>query len=330
MDFPSRVLRRVKLAAASLSPRVVDFEVAHLGCCVDYDEYQRFSASTEEERNRQRACEAELRRADEPFDLPGYCIVCRKKTSFRVGYSHCFTLADGRRVPNWREHLVCHRCGLNNRMRAACGFLRATAKAEDKIYLTEQTTPLFRAVSAGHGRTLGSEFLRDGTRPGELNAAGVRHEDVTRLTLPDMSVDHIGTFDVLEHVPDYRLALDELFRCLQPRGTLLITVPFALESRENVVRAVVSADGSIEHLLPPEYHGDPLDSSGVLCFYHFGWRFLDDLRQAGFEAARLRFYWSRELGHLGEMQFAITARRPDTGPSPARKRDRPAGPGAQV
>ena len=67
---------------------------------------------------------------------------------------------------------------------------------------------------------MGSEFLRDGTRPGELNAVGVRHEDVTRLTFPDMSFDHIGTFDVLEHVPDYRLALKNLFRCLRPGGML--------------------------------------------------------------------------------------------------------------
>ena len=31
----------------------------------------------------------------------------------------------------------------------------------------------------------------------------------------------------------------------------------------------------------PEYHGDPI-SGGVLCFHHFGWALLDDVREAGF------------------------------------------------
>jgi SAM-dependent methyltransferase len=320
MNLLDKTLQGFRSVAALLPLRRAALEAAQLGRCTGFDEYQRFLASTETEQSGQRAHEAALQGTDEAFDVPGYCSVCGRGRRFRVGYSHCFALADGRRVPNWREHLVCLGCGLNNRMRAAYSFLLAAARVDDAVYLTERTTPLFRAVSGVRRNTLGSEFLRDGTRHGELNSVGVRHEDVTRLTLPDMSVDHIGTFDVLEHVPDYRLALANLFRCLRPGGTLLVTVPFALHSRENVVRAVQAPDGSVRHLLPPEYHGDPLDSSGVLCFYHFGWEFLDDLRRVGFEAAQLRFYWSRELGHLGEMQFVITARKPSAERTPARDR----------
>ena len=51
-------------------------------------------------------------------------------------------------------------------------------------------------------------------------------------------------------------------------------------SEKNIVRAVIR-DGEIHHLLPPEYHGDPLSAEGCLCFYDFGWELLEDLRAAG-------------------------------------------------
>ena len=63
-------------------------------------------------------------------------------------------------------------------------------------------------------------------------------------------------------------------------------------------RAGMRDDGSIEHLLPPEYHGDPLDPRGCLCFHHFGWDVLDFLRQAGFRHVEAYSIWSRELCYL--------------------------------
>jgi 2-polyprenyl-3-methyl-5-hydroxy-6-metoxy-1,4-benzoquinol methylase len=58
-----------------------------------------------------------------------------------------------------------------------------------------------------------------------MNAACVRHEDVTYLSFPDEAFDVIGTFDVLEHVPDSQhfTAGEEYFRvrCIQPLCHLL-------------------------------------------------------------------------------------------------------------
>lgn len=278
--------------------------------CGNLDEFQRFLAETEAARAEQAACEASLLRPDDTFAVPGVCAVCRAPAEFQVGYAHCFVRPDGARVPNWREHLSCPGCGLNNRMRAAFHFMQERVDRAGSLYLTEQVTPLFRAVSARFGRAVGSEFLRGETRPGAVNAAGVRHEDLTALTFPDRSFDCVGCFEVLEHIPDHRPALRELFRCLAPGGTLLLTVPFALDRAGHVERAKLRADGSVEHLLPPEYHGDPLDGAGVLCFRHFGWDLLPELEAAGFRDAALHFYWSRELGYLGGTQFIVTARRP--------------------
>lgn len=86
-------------------------------------------------------------------------------------------------------------------------------------------------------------------------------------------------------------------------------VPFALNSQATVVRASLRPDGSIEHHLPPEYHGDPLDPEGTLCFYHFGWDLLDGLGRIGFRDAALHFYWSRDYGLLAGPQFIIHALR---------------------
>ncbi len=53
-----------------------------------------------------------------------------------------------------------------------------------------------------------------------------------------------------------------------------------------------------KHLLPPEYHGDPLDPRGCLCYHHFGWVVIDFLKAAGFRQTTAYSIWSRELGYL--------------------------------
>ena len=54
----------------------------------------------------------------------------------------------------------------------------------------------------------------------------VQFEDVTRLSFADASRDLVVSFDVLEHVPDYRQALREFARVLAPGGALVLTAPF--------------------------------------------------------------------------------------------------------
>jgi SAM-dependent methyltransferase len=254
--------------------------------------------------------------AEKAFTFSGYCAVCDREAAFFVDYQHSWAqTSDGRRLPNWRERLVCPHCHMINRMRAVVEFVLSASKPDDTIYLTEFLSPLFQVVASRRKRTVGSEYLRDGTLPGATNVAGVRHEDATKLSFSDGAFNVIGTFDVLEHVPNYRQALAEFFRCLHPGGTLIITVPFLLQSAATVTRAIIDASGTITHLLPPEIHGDPLDPGGVLCFHHFGWDFVGALTAIGFEDAGLSLFWNPRFGYLGGYQLIITAR------SPGRNRD---------
>src|SRR6266496_5074979 len=49
--------------------------------------------------------------------------------------------------------------------------------------------------------------------------------DLTRMALPDASLDLVLTAHVLEHVPDTGAVLSELYRVLRPGGRMLIQVP---------------------------------------------------------------------------------------------------------
>jgi SAM-dependent methyltransferase len=245
----------------------------------------------------------------DPFEIYGYCEVCERATIFLVDYIHCYETGEGR-IPNWRERLECVHCHLSSRMRAAFGLLMRSAAASDPIYMMEQATPLFVAAHNLFPNAVGSEYLQDGTRRGELNATGIRAEDVTRLSFADNTFAAIASYDVLEHVPDYRAVLSEVFRCLAPGGTFYLTAPFELHSRSNSTRARIDAAGLVEHLETPIYHGDPLSKEGILCYYHFGWALLDDMASVGFHEPGLEFYWSVMLGHLGGPQFTISAKKP--------------------
>ena len=93
--------------------------------------------------------------------------------------------------------------------------------------------------------------------------------------------------DVLEHVPEPAHALAEAFRVLDHGGTMLMTCPFFASRDENFRRAILHADGRIEHLVEPEIHGDPMNPYGALAYHHFGWQLLEEIRKAGFATAEV-------------------------------------------
>lgn len=238
--------------------------------------------------------------------LPGYCWACQSLKAF----SYDWLYSDGNDI-NWRERIVCPTCQLNNRLRLSVQiFERMVRDSQAAIYITEHVTPLASHLIKRFPAAVTSEYLGPQFSPGQISPSGIRHEDVTALSFPDGSFDHVLSFDVLEHVFDYHAALTEFFRVLRPGGCALLSVPFSLQRERNLVRACIDAQGNVKHLLPAEYHGDPIDpQKGVLCYYHFGWEFLQDLRGAGFKDVSLSMTWSLEFGHIGDEQLLIFARR---------------------
>jgi Methyltransferase domain len=288
------------------SRRSVD--IGRFSSANDYKTWTCTHASTLQGR---REVERHLIRDTEAFFVAGRCFPCQCNTRFVVDFRYQWEVQDGRRIPNWRERMECVECGLNSRMRAAIHlFQRELSPTHDaRLYITEQTTPLFQRLSRSYPGLTGSEFLGSTVSYGTINEHGVRNESITKLTFPSMLFDFILSFDVFEHVPDYLTGFLECLRCLRPGGTLLFTVPFDPEMSSNFVRARLDPKGGIEHFAPPEYHGDPLSSAGCLSYYTFGWELLDVVRTAGFADASALLFWSRHFGYLGRNQILFVAHK---------------------
>jgi SAM-dependent methyltransferase len=197
-------------------------------------------------------------------------------------------------------------------VRACLHFLASemNLRPDAAMFLTEQTTPLYAWLKNRFPGTIGSEYLGDDVAPGSQKG-GFRHENLMNLSFPADSFDALLSFDVLEHVADSSKSFAECLRCLKPGGIMLFSAPFTINQQANTIRAVLRPDGTIDHLMPPEYHGNPIDpAGGSLCFRYFGWEMLDELRSVGFEDPRAVLYWSKELGYLGGEQMLFVAAKP--------------------
>lgn len=275
-----------------------------------YDEFrQQLAARAEEEQERRRQ-ERRLVPGAEPFTVAGRCQPCGRDVDFRVGWEYSYPV-DGELTPNWREHLFCGHCGLNNRMRAAIHLFHHlfTPSEQAKLYLTEQATPIFTWFARHFTGCQGSEYLADQIPYGAVDERGIRNETLTSLSFPDEVFDFLLSFDVLEHIPDFKKGFSECLRVLKPGGGMFFSVPFDVTFRRNLVRAVLDEQGEIDHLVEPEYHYDPVREEGCLAFYCYGWELLDQLRDLGFEEVQVHSYWSPCFGYLGGGLSMLTARK---------------------
>jgi len=180
---------------------------------------------------------------------------------------------------------------------------------QDRIYITEALSLLNNQLSRNYLNLTSSEYL-PGTKLGEvvqIYSKPVRNEDITQLTFDDQSFEAILCFDVLEHVPDYRLAISEFQRVLDFNGRLILTAPFSFQ-QDTRVRAIVNSAGRVEHLTDPDYHSAILAEGGVLSYYDFGMELLDELKEVGFSESFLVCYKSNEWGYPAE-NIAFVAKK---------------------
>lgn len=129
-----------------------------------------------------------------------------------------------------------------------------------------------------------SEYYDD-VPPGQRRN-GVLCQNVERLTFADRSFALVTSTEVFEHVAHDDLGFASVRRVLRPGGAFAFTVPLSGKPK-TVERARLRA-GTIEHLLPPEYHGDRIRGKGaVLAFRNYGDDIVDRLRTAGFAQAAI-------------------------------------------
>jgi SAM-dependent methyltransferase len=249
------------------------------------------------------------RRADER----GRCMVCGTDTTFVF---NSWTIGDDlhafwadpsvSRAYTRRESMFCRFCCANLRVRRIAEVLvtlYGPPGCESFTALTED--PAFRALDVAEINTIGWRgslhplLLRlprlafsNYCGPEQLGKVvdGARNEDICRLTYPDAAFDLVLSSDTLEHVHDFRAALAETRRVLQPGGRHVFTVPVVWTRATTKARARIGDDGQIVHLMPALYHGRgggayrfiPVGAD-LLTFTEFGCDILDYVREAGFE-----------------------------------------------
>lgn len=224
--------------------------------------------------------------------LAGTCDVCKRITRFEYQFipdSH-----ENNRM-NWRESMCCCHCGFNNRIRYIIKEIMEVTDKNSDIYITEQVTLLYKFLHTKYSHLIGSEYISDSAVEGKLYN-GIRHEDMTKLSFANESMDCIVSADVLEHVNNIYQAIDEVYRVLRKNGYFICSVPFLYDELESQVRSIIE-DGIVKHLLPPEIHGNPISDDGSLVFTIPGWDMVEYCKSL-FTDVNVDLYFNPEEGHM--------------------------------
>ena len=230
--------------------------------------------------------------------MPGVCEICKCQTTYSAPRQR---LPDGNQFAfrvDWWMSLACG-CKMSNLDRAVIRVLLDGGNQRDQIYHVGHHHSRFRQWLSERMPNVTTSQYEEGRRPGEITN-GIRYEDPTALSFPDNEFDSIICMEILKHIPDYQAALREMARILKPGGRALLSFPWVGwgEEYEHLIRAEQLPDGSINHILSPEYHGDPAKEGGILSFRAFSWKILDELRDAGFTRASAEFVFGPLHGYM--------------------------------
>ncbi len=206
------------------------------------------------------------------FEVEGICPVCEQETAFVAEREQDL-------APEWWGHwfrggLLCQSCGSIPRERALLAVL-TMLRPNWRALSIHESSPSPRGASVrlrnecpGYIATQYDAALAFGAVHPEL---GYRSEDLAVQTFPDSKFDVVVTQDVFEHLFNPAAAISEIGRTLKPDGICIMTVPIVRKEQPSVRRAIMY-NGVTEHLLlPPQYHGNPINPTGSLVTVDWGY-----------------------------------------------------------
>ena len=201
---------------------------------------------------------------EDTWSNPGYCTTCTSEVTFIAKHA-------------WlRDHYVCSSCGSIPRERALMQVLDTWYPDWPQLRIHE-SSPGQRGASIRLAREcpsyIPSQFF-PGVPLGQSRDQ-IRCENLEALTFPDDSLDLQVSQDVMEHVLNPERAFREIARVLKPGGAHVFTVPLVRKHQDTVPRARRRPDGSVEHLLEPQYHGNPISDKGSLVATDWGYDICD-------------------------------------------------------
>jgi len=240
-----------------------------------------------------------MNQAPAPISFKGTCPICNESAGFESGDAW------------FRDHLFCLSCGSIPRERIFTWALEIFQPQWRKLKIHE-SSPADRAVSQRLTQNcehyIGSQYFQD--VPRGKTRDGLRSEDLEAMTFADQSLDLHLHLDVMEHVNRPDKVLQEMCRTLRPGGLAIFTTPIYPDFAETQRKAIYFDDG-VEHMAPPEYHGNPIDEGGgALVTFHFGRNF-SSLMQAwepNFAITHL-IPNDPDIGAVGEFRDVFVLRR---------------------
>jgi SAM-dependent methyltransferase len=234
---------------------------------------------------------------------PGYCACCRNQTVF---VAHDAWL---------RDFYICTRCGSVPRQRHLQTVLDESISGWNDLVVHE-SSPSNDFLSRLCTNYSSSQYFPDVPR-GEYKD-GVRSEDVEALTFADESIDLFITQDVLEHVFNPDTAIREIHRVLKPGGAHVFTAPKHRGLDVSRRRARLGADGVVEHLLPEEYHGNPIGDNKALVTWDYGYDFEQLMSEWAGAEIQAHHRRDRSRGLDAEFNEVFVIRKPRTAALPIR------------
>ena len=140
------------------------------------------------------------------------------------------TLENGNRL--------CPRCGSLPRTRRLWELIKSDLEGKTVLHFSPSPSLKQKIINSGVKKYITTdyedEFLAD------------EQYDIQNITLEDNSVDRIICYHILEHIPDDKKAMKELYRILKKDGLCYIQTPFKEgEIYENA--SITTPEGRLEH-----------------------------------------------------------------------------------
>jgi SAM-dependent methyltransferase len=145
-----------------------------------------------------------------------------------------------------------------------------------------ETSPATRGASARIAKEsanyIPSQYFPD--TPGGSFKWDYRSENIEKLTFADESIDLHISQDVMEHIFNPAQAFKEIARTLRPGGAHIFTVPIVNKGGRTSRRATLDAQGNVMHLKEAQYHGNPVDETGALVTFDWGYDICEKIHTA--------------------------------------------------
>jgi SAM-dependent methyltransferase len=234
-------------------------------------------------------------------EFPGYCSICESRVTFVASGTY------------YRSQLACPVCRSVVRERAIALKTKQLfsnwreLSSHEIAPVPRGFTSRLMAECPGYVQ---SQWFSD--KPLGSTWHGVRNENIEAQTFKSEVFDFVLSLDVMEHVFHPDTAYQEIYRTLKPGGAYVHTFPIVNSQVVAMIdRAEIDVDGNVRHLIhPPEYHGNPVDSSGSLVTKSYGYDIGKQIAAwSNFDVEVVRFC-DRSHGLLGDFTEVIVCRKP--------------------